>query len=89
MKFSAACWMLPPIALAVATISLGGCATGGSEPRGWACPPVAPYPAGLQAQAADELEALPPATAIETMLADYSVMRAQARACAEEVSDGP
>jgi len=34
------------------------------------------------ARAAGELQRLPPGAAIEQMLADYQVMRDQARACA-------
>ena len=46
-----------------------------------ACPPVVEYPAEFQARAAAEVEALPQGTAVEGMLADYHVMRRQARAC--------
>ena len=81
MKFSAACSKLPPIALVIAMISLGACAMGGSEGAGSFCPPTAQYPASVGARAADELEALPPGSAVEAMLVDYSVLRAQARAC--------
>lgn len=45
------------------------------------CAPVAEYTRELQRQAAAELALLPPASAIEVMLADYFVMREQARAC--------
>lgn len=83
MKFSDACWTLPPIVLVIATISLAACASGGSEMPLNTCPPVASYPASLQAQAAHELAALPPGSAIEAMLVDYSVLRTQTRLCAE------
>lgn len=82
MKFGAACSKLPRIGLVIVTTSLGACATGGSEPGGWACPAVPHYPADFQAQAADEIGALPTGSAIEAMLVDYAVMRSQARACA-------
>ncbi|WP_415392482.1 hypothetical protein [Paracoccus sp. SJTW-4] len=39
------------------------------------------YPAAFQHRAAAEVEALPTGSALETMLADYHVMRRQARAC--------
>jgi hypothetical protein len=35
----------------------------------------------MQTQAAAELEQLPEASAVETLLTDYAVMRDQARAC--------
>ncbi|MCK9514207.1 MAG: hypothetical protein M0R28_23670 [Pigmentiphaga sp.] len=47
-----------------------------------ACVPVAAYPATFLDRAADEVEHLPDGSAVEQMLADYQVMRAQARACA-------
>ncbi|MEW5704934.1 MAG: hypothetical protein AB1781_10180 [Pseudomonadota bacterium] len=40
-----------------------------------------PYSQKFLARAADELDRLPPGSAIEQMLADYQVMRDQARAC--------
>lgn len=46
-----------------------------------ACPPVVAYSREFQARAADELALLPENSAIAEMLADYSVMRDQARAC--------
>ena len=69
-------------ALVIVTISLTGCATGGSEPRtATVCPPVVEYSREFQARAAGELDLLPEGSAIAEMLADYSVMRDQARAC--------
>lgn len=67
------------IALAAATILLGGCATG---PSSVACVPVATYSGSFLDRAADEVEYLPVDSAVEHMLTDYQVMRAQARACA-------
>ena len=68
--------------LAIATISLTACATGVSEPRiATVCPPVVEYTREFQARAAEELDLLPEGSAIADMLADYSVMRDQARAC--------
>lgn len=80
MMRSAACWRPGLIALATAATLLTGCAGAGSDHG--ACPPVIGYPITFQARAAAEIEALPPGSAIETMLADYHVMRRQARACA-------
>lgn len=80
MKHDAACWKPGRIAPVIATLFLSGCAAAGSNHR--ACPPVVEYPRTFQARAAAEVEALPPGSAIEVMLADYAVLRAQARACA-------
>ena len=69
-------------ALAIAAISLTGCATVASDPRvATVCPPVVEYSREFQARAADELDLLPEGSAIAEMLADYSVMRDQARTC--------
>ncbi len=45
------------------------------------CPPVVPYDRAFLARAAAELDMLPAGSPLETMLADYAVMRDQARAC--------
>jgi hypothetical protein len=58
---------------------LAGCATARSD--GAPCPPVVTYNPEFLARAADELNVRPPGSAIEQMLADYRVMRDQARAC--------
>jgi hypothetical protein len=58
---------------------LAACATAPSD--GASCPPVVAYSQEFLARAADELDRLPPGSAIEQMLADYQVMRDQARAC--------
>ena len=57
-----------------------GCATGGSDTRA-PCPPVVDYTDAEQADAADEVEALPKEAVIVRMLADYALLRDQARAC--------
>lgn len=59
---------------------LTGCAMGGSD-GGTPCPPVVAYTSAEQARAADEIEALPKGAVIVQMLADYAVLRDQARAC--------
>lgn len=51
-----------------------------------ACPPVVEYPAEFQQRVATEVEALPPGAAVETMLADYHVMRRQAQVCSRTSS---
>ena len=66
-------------ALAIATSLLSGCATGGSDHA--VCPTVVDYPAAFQHRVAAEVEALSPGAALETMLADYHVMRRQAAVC--------
>jgi uncharacterized protein YceK len=76
------CSRLRRVALVLATIWLSGCATvssDGSRPE--ACPPVVEYSSEFQARAADELALLPEGAAVADMLADYAVMRDQARAC--------
>jgi hypothetical protein len=76
----ARCWKQQFAALAVATNSLSGCATDGSDGHTvGTCPPVVEYSREFQARAADELALLPEGSAIAEMLADYAVMREQAR----------
>ncbi len=71
-----------PVALVLATIWLSSCATGASDGGGQgACPPVVEYSREFQARAADDLAQLPEGSAIVEMLADYAVMREQARIC--------
>src|SRR5512144_1046591 len=65
--------------LAIAVSLLAGCATEPSD--GAPCPPVVNYSREFLARAADELASLPAGSAMEQMLADYHVMRDQARAC--------
>ena len=60
---------------------LSGCAMGGSEGGAGFCPPVVEYSRAEQVQAAGEVEALPEAAVVVRMLADYAVMREQAREC--------
>ena len=70
------------VALVLATIWLSGCATGASDSVGFrTCPPVVGYSREFQALAAVELALLPEGSAFAEMLADYAVMREQARAC--------
>ena len=59
---------------------LSVCAMAGSDTRA-SCPPVVDYTAADQAQAADEVEALPEGAVIVRMLGDYAVLRDQALAC--------
>ncbi|RME99203.1 MAG: hypothetical protein D6773_13270 [Alphaproteobacteria bacterium] len=82
MTSYAGCLMRRLAALAIATISLTGCAMVASEPRmATVCPPVVEYSREFQTRAAGELDLLSEGSAIAEMLADYSVMRDQARSC--------
>jgi hypothetical protein len=65
--------------LAIAASLLAACATERSD--GSSCPPVVAYSRDFLARAAGELDSLPAGSAIEQMLADYQVMRDQARMC--------
>lgn len=82
MTSNVACWRHPATALVIATILLTACATGGSDPGSAVCPPVVAYDQALRDKAAAELEALPEDAALVGMMADYAVVRTQARACA-------
>ena len=80
MPSTARCSTPPPAALLIVMLWLTGCAMAGSDARA-PCPPVVDYTAADQAQAADEVEALPEGAVIVRMLSDYAVLRDQARAC--------
>ena len=81
MPSTARCWTPPRAALAAATIFLTGCATAGSDAPPGACPPVVAYGKAEQTRVAEEVAALPEGALIVTWLADYAVLRDQARAC--------
>lgn len=81
MPFTARCWMLPRAARAAVTLLLSACATVGSDPVPGTCPPVVDYPPAEQAQVAGEVAALPEGALLPAWLADYAVLRDQARAC--------
>ncbi len=82
MTYKGGCWRRRRAVLVLATIWLSGCATGASDFGGaGACPPVVEYSREFQARAAKELALLPEESAIAEILADYAVMREQARAC--------
>ena len=81
MLLNGRCWMPPPTALAAAMILFTACAEVSSDSTHSACPPVVGYSRAEQARVADELAALPEGAAIAEWLADYAVLRAQARAC--------
>ena len=70
---------LRAVVLAIAASLLAGCATERFD--GAPCPPVVVYSREFLTRAADEFDSLPAGSEIEQMLADYQVMRDQARAC--------
>ncbi len=80
--FNEGCSRPRRVALVPATIWLSGCATVGFDGGEFgACPPVVEYSRKFQARAVEELALLPEGSAVAEMLADYAVMRDQARAC--------
>ena len=82
MNFSEGCWRRPLAVLVIGASLLTGCATAGFETGGVAaCPPVVEYSREFQARAAEELAMLPDGSTVVEMMADYAVMRQQARAC--------
>ena len=81
MPFSVRCWRRQAAALVIATNSLTGCATVGSDAPANVCPPVVEYSQAEQAQVAEEIAALPEEARIVSWLADYAMLRAQVRAC--------
>ena len=81
MRF-AGCLRPGRIGPVIALTLLSACGTGGSDPGSAVCPPVVAYDQAVRERAAAELKALPEDAALVGMMADYAVMRAQARACA-------
>ena len=67
------------VGLAIGASLLTGCATARSD--GAACLPVPTYSREFLARAAGEVGKLPAGSAVEQMLGDYGVVRAQARIC--------
>ena len=59
------------------TILLSGCAGASSD---CPLPTLYAYPPAMQAQAADELDALPEGSALREMIRDYGVVREEIRA---------
>ena len=62
-------------------IFLSACEGVGSDTPPSACPPVVAYSQAEQERVAGEVAALPEGAVIGEWLADYAVMREQARAC--------
>ncbi|SMH51146.1 hypothetical protein SAMN05661107_2442 [Maritimibacter sp. HL-12] len=82
MMSNAGCWRRRLAALAIVTIFLTACAGVDSDIRPSSCPPVVEYSRAEQARVAEEVAALPEGAVIVGWLADYAVLREQARACA-------
>jgi len=81
MPSTARCWTRSPAALAAATIFLTACAGAGSDTPPGTCPPVVEFSRVEQTRLAEEVAALQEGTLIPEWLADYAVLRDQARAC--------
>jgi len=62
-------------------IFLTACAGVGSDAPPNACPPVVEYSRVEQARVAEEVAVLPEGALIVSWLADYAVLRDQARTC--------
>jgi len=81
MPSTARCWTPPRAALAAATTFVNACAGVNTDIAPSACPPVVEYSRAEQARVAAEVAALPEGAVIVGWLADYVVLRDQARAC--------
>lgn len=81
MPFNTRCWRRPAAALVIAMISLSACARVDSDVTPSACPPLVEYSRAEQTRVAEELAALPEGAVITEWLADYAVLRDQARIC--------
>ena len=82
MPFNARCWTRPQTALGIATLFLTACPGVGSDTPPRVCPPVVDYSLAEQARVEDEVAALPEGASVVGWLADYAVLREQARASA-------
>jgi hypothetical protein len=82
MKPNAECLKPRLVGLAILTSLLSACATVGFESVVGVCPPVVEYSQAEQTLAAIEIEALPGDAVLIDWLADYSMLRDQARSCA-------
>jgi len=78
---SAKCWMPRAAVLVTAMIFLNASERVGSEDPPLFCPLVVEYSRAEQSPVAEEVTALPEGALIEGWLADYAVLREQARAC--------
>ncbi len=81
MKPNARCSRRHLVGLGIVTSLLSACATESSESVIGVCPSVVEYSQAEQALAADEIASLPDGAVLIEWMADYSVMREQARSC--------
>ena len=81
MQYNAICLRLPRAALVIAMICLIACAGVAPDTPISACPPVVQYSRAEQARVAEEVASLPEGAVIPEWLADFAVLREQARAC--------
>ncbi len=81
MPYTDRCWRRLRSGLVIATLCLSGCAGVGSDAPSGGCPPVVEHSRAEQVRVADEVAALPEGAVIVEWLADYAVLREQARAC--------
>lgn len=69
MMSNARCWRRRLVVLAIAAVSLSGCAVVGSEPSiATGCPPAVKYSREFQTRAAEELTLLPDGSVVAEML---------------------
>jgi outer membrane murein-binding lipoprotein Lpp len=73
--------------LALSALLLAGCASAlPPAPPAVVCPALVEYDQAIRNRAADEIERLPPGSALAAMIADYAALRAAVRACRETAS---
>lgn len=71
-------------ALFLGALLLTGCVSGlPPAPPAVVCPALVEYDQATRNRAADEVERLPPGSALAGMIADYAALRAGVRACRE------
>lgn len=75
------CWRPRRIGPVIAMTLLSAYGPRGSDSSSAGCPPVVAYDQAVRERAAAEIEALPQESSGEGMMADYHVLRQQARAC--------
>lgn len=75
--------MLRLILAGLAAFALSGCTTTIVAH----CPAIVPYTKGQQAEAHDELLALPPGSILPQFMLDYGELRERLRACKEASGD--
>lgn len=69
--------------IAATAALLGGCGTASSDIRPAMCGWVAEYAPAMQVRAAEELDAMPPESALRVLVEDYGELRARIRAACD------